>query len=169
MSIKRLDPNARYRVIAPQDEALDSESPEELKALEIALAEDEKSDSAAPKRNPTRYEKYIEQFDESCLRFKEGAKPTRFVLRALRNAETAMLNAKYYTYDTVSKRATNKDLSLYSIEVFGLAVLGIEEENEEGKTVPSKISSEELSLATVMEVAGCVTLLGQLGASSKKG
>jgi len=150
MAIKRLDPTAKFKVICIFDDALELETEEELKAL----GTDGKS----------RYQEYMENFDESKLKFKEGQKPTRFHIRCLKANEVAELNAKYQKIDTVKKSIELINRNQMMLEIFNLAVVGIEDEN--GNV--SKISSDELEFNVAVEIGSMVSLLTTLGKNLKK-
>lgn len=150
MAIKRLDPTARFKIICVFDDALDLESQEELDAM--------------GKDDRTRYQQYMENFDESKLKFKEGLSPTRFHVRCLKASEVAELNARYQKVDVVKKTIEIVNRSQMMIEIFNLGVIGIED--EEGKV--SKIGADELEASVVIEIGSMISLLTTLGKNLKK-
>lgn len=159
MAIKLLDPKAIFKVISATDDALLSETAEEL------LAASTNADGSAV-ANPTRYEQYMEEanFDESKLIFKEGCKPDRFVLRPLTADEHADINSKYIFVDTVGKKMVYTNRHKMFLEFFKLSYQGI----ETGAGVQTKPALAELPYPIQVEMGAVVSLIASLDKNAKK-
>lgn len=141
MSIKRLDPKARFRVISQLDEAVVRD--EELKA---------------------RYEKYLESLDPAELKLKEGQTPTYFILRPLTHLQLADLNSRYLEVDVEKKTAKYKNQTKMFLEMFDLCCEGM----QDGDGPMESISSEELAFGVAAEIGSMVSLIATLGKNLKK-
>lgn len=153
MAISRVDPNATFRLISDQDDAIIHETAEEL--AELRAAGDETF---------TRYSRYAETLDEKILKFKEGAKPTYFVIRCLKNQEVAELQQKHIFVDPATKRIQFNNMNLAFLDYFNKGCLGMEDEN--GKLV--KVSSEDVGLVVAIGIGSTISLFTSLGKNLKK-
>jgi hypothetical protein len=154
MAISRVNPSARFKVISELDDALERETPEELEALK-------QPDGTSL---PTRYEQYAENLDESKLRFREGAKPDRFVIRCLRNEEVAEIQAKHLVVDTTAKTTKLGNPALAFLDYFKVGCVGLE--TAEGNTV--KLGSDDVGFAVAVGVGSVIMLFTSLGKHLKK-
>lgn len=161
MAIKKLDPSVRFRLICEFDDALISENKEELAALNSGIKMPDGEDIIAP----TRYQQYLENLDESKLKFREGAKPSYFVFRCLTNREMGELQEKYFDYDVKAKRQTFKGAKTsYFAELFEIGVLGIEDDS--GKVVP--VGPNEIGIGVMVNIGSAINIYTQLGKNLKK-
>jgi hypothetical protein len=151
MAIKRTDPNARFKVISELDDALENETPEELAQLKA-------------EKRPTRYEEYSENLDESKLRFRDGAKPTRFVFRCLKNAEVAEIQAKHVQVDTASKKIGMGNPALAFLDYFQVGCLGME--NDAGQL--EQVGPDDVGFGVAIGVGSVISLYTSLGKHLKK-
>ena len=161
MAIKRIDPSARFRLICEYDGALVPESAEELQALKTG----KKDADGEEEMNPTRYQQYLADLDESKLKFAEGEKPSHFSFRCLTNQEMGQLQEQYFEYDVKAKTQKFKGTkSEYFAELFRLGVEGMEDEN--GKVIP--VSPNEVGLGVMVAVGSAISIYTQLGKNLKK-
>lgn len=159
MSIKRIDPNATFKVVVEQDDALDNETAEEQEALVIRRDPDGK----ALESNKNRYERFVETLDINILKFKPDATPTLFVVRGLRHAELQAFNEKYVKFDEATRTQVVSKRGDMFIEMFELACLGIE---ENGKVV--KVSADELEYGVVIGIGALIQIISVLNKNIKK-
>lgn len=151
MAIKRVDPSARFNLIAEMDDSLISETPEELAALVAS-------------RSLTRYEDYLNTMDESKLKFAEGSKPSRFRIRCITNVEFAEIQARYFSVDPVTKTSNNKNLPAMALELFNLACESMEDENG----VYGKVTANDLGYGVATSVGMSIYTFTALGKHLKK-
>lgn len=157
MAIKKIDPAATFKVISQFDDALVSETPEELKT-------GEKDAEGKDILKSSRYTQYVEaDFDESKLVFKEGDQPDRFIVRCLNHAEQGLVNQKYLEVDVVNKRHGYKNQAQMWLEVFKMACTGVE---SGGKV--EKINADELPYHITVEIGSIISLLTTLNKNEKK-
>ncbi len=158
MSIKRLDPNAIFKVISSSDDALLNETPEEL-------ISDQLDADGNRVMNTTRYEQYTEEMnlDESKLKFVEGKVPDRFILRPLTADETADLNSKYILFSSESKKMTIINKNRLFLEMFRAAYQGIETNG-----VITQVPTKEIQFQIQIEMGATVSILTNLGKNLKK-
>jgi hypothetical protein len=160
MAIKLLNPETRFKLICEYDDALVAESQEEQAALDSGL----KDKNGEPIMAPTRYRQYIDNLDESKLKFREGAKPSRFHFRCLTSQELAELDERYFELDEkIGIRVLKAGRAAFFIEVFRLGVIGIEDEN--GQVAP--IGPNEIGAAVVNSVGSVINFYTQLGKNAK--
>jgi hypothetical protein len=171
MAIRRVDPKATFRVICEFDDALMRETPEELEALKTGKKTASGLFDAAGKEimidevNPTRYEQYIDTLDEAKLKFKEGEKPSYFLIRCLLNSEMAALNEKHITIDPVKKRVDYKDRNKWFLDHFDLGCLGI----IEGNALPAvQVNPDDLPVGVAIAVGSIISLFTSTGKHLKK-
>lgn len=157
MSIKRVDPNAVFKVVCRFDDALEHETAEELKT-------DQKDDQGKEVLKQSRYDKFLETLNLSDLKFKPDVKPTIFHLRCLKTKELANLNTKYLVVDTKNKTMDYRDYNSMVIEYFEKGVVGIEA--EDGKL--EKISPDDLEFKVVNEVGSIVLIMTSVSKNQKK-
>lgn len=151
MAIKRVDPNARFRLICEFDDSLEHETSEERAELEKA-------------GKATRYEKYSESLDEKELKFKEGVKPDYFHIRCLKNAEVAEIQGRHFVVNVQSKTAEPKNAPLMFLEMFNAACVGLE--GEDGST--KKITADELGFAVATSIGATIYTFTAMGKHLKK-
>lgn len=169
MAIRRVDPKATFRIISQFDEALIEETNEELEALKTGKKIPTGQKDAAGKEitvdesRPTRYEDYVDTLDESKLRFKEGEKPTYFVIRCILNSEMAELNEKHLVIDPVSRKIEYKNRGQWFLDHFQRGCVGIE---QDGKVVP--VSVDDLGNGVAMAMGSVISLFTSLGKHLKK-
>lgn len=157
MSIKKINPDAKFKIVYELDDALETETVQELDT-------GEKAADGSPVLKQSRYEKYFNSLDIADLKFKEGMTPTVFIVRALKNFETAELNEKYISIDPATKRLTNKSPNKMYLEMFNTACLG--EEKTDGTIV--KILPDEIGFAVATNIGVMISLIGILGKNQKK-
>jgi hypothetical protein len=145
MAIKKLDPKARFRVVAQMDDAIDNND------YENDLSKD-------------RYAKYLDTLDMGVLKFVGDQKPSVFVVRPLTNLELADLNGRYLVIDAERKTASYRDQVKMFLEMFDLCCEGME--NEEGKI--EKVSSGEIPYGVASEIGSIISLIATLGKHAKK-
>lgn len=150
MAIKRVDPKATFKVVSRHDDALVSETKEELEALKAAGQD-------------TRYEKFLESFDLSILKLKEGVQPTYFILRALKHEEMAQINERHFIFDASTRTVKAKNNADMLLEMFSIGCVGTEENGQ-----PTKIDVDELPFEVAVELGGVVNVIGALGKNLKK-
>ena len=92
MAIKLVDTSARFWIISEFDDALLSETPEEL--VELVKTNGE-----------TRFLKYSKTLDESNLKFVEGKQPTYFQHRALTEKERIGIQEQYFKVSTADGKS----------------------------------------------------------------
>lgn len=151
MSIKRIDPKATFDIVSAYDEAVQHETAEEMEALRAS-------------KGLTRYEKYLETFSISELKFIEGQSPTIFRVRCLLSSEKAELDEKFQTIDTVNKRIEYRNRNEMMLEIYKKACLGIV--NESGSL--EKLGIDELEYKVVTDIGAAISILGSLGKNLKK-
>ncbi len=139
MSIKKVNPEARFKLICEHDSALDKETDKEMEKLKEA-------------EKQSRYEDYMDSLDESILKFKKGEKPDYFQFRCLTNEETAILQDAHVKVDTKDKKSKVKSSSLLFLEAFNFACEGMF--NDKGKL--EKVSSNEVGFAVATSVGATV-------------
>lgn len=150
MAVKRLNPEARFKIICEFDDSLVPETEAELTAT-------------APGA-PTRYEQYLEELDESKLQFRDGAAPSRFVLRCLTSSELGCLQEEYFGYDEERKSQVFKgSRSKYIRRVFELCVISIIDENG----VEAKVTPDEIGYGVMAAIGSTVSMFTALGRNSK--
>lgn len=162
MAIKRLNPKQTFEVISITDSALLPEEPDfEVDANGAPVMLD-----GEPVKKSTRYERYTENanFDESQLRYVDGHKPDRFILRPLTNDEKAELNSKYTFIDTVKKRIVFTNQSKLLLESFLKSYQGIK--SSDGKV--ERLSVDEIPYDIAIEMGAIVQLISALGKNEKK-
>ena len=144
--IKRIDPKAVTKVVSSTDEAVD---------LEL-------SDTKA----------YASSLDLSFIKFKEGMKPTFFLVKNIGARRQAELKNKYYKVvpphnDKEGKLIPAKvemlDQTNMLIEYFETCVSQVE---EDGKIVD--ISMDEIDFLAVQEIGGYAMLIATVGDNLKK-
>lgn len=162
MAIKRLDPKAVFKVISQHDTAIETETQAEMDAQKL----EPKEGQPLPPAPLTRYEKYCADgvLDESALKFKDGQKPDRFLLRALTADETADINGRHVLYDTVNKRLIYPNRNKMFLEIFRTGFIGIE--SADGTT--SKPDLAELEFDVQVELGALIHLMAALGKNEKK-
>lgn len=151
MAIKRINPNATFDIVSVYDEAIQHESPEELEALKAS-------------KELTRFEKYLENFDLSVLKFVEGEKPTLFRVRCLRAIEKAELDQKYQSIDVVNKRIEYKNRQEMMLDIFQKACLGII--GEDGQL--EKVGYDDIEYKVAADVGAAISILGSVTKNLKK-
>jgi hypothetical protein len=160
MAIRKLDPNAKFRLICELDDALISETSEELEALKTGKKDEDGNETL----NPTRYQEYLDDLDESKLKMRDGAKPSYFHFRCLTNEEMGILQEKYFDYDVKEKRPKFKGSKTeYFIELFRLGVIGLEDDGQ-----IAKVSANEVGYAVMVAVGSAVNIFTSLGKHLKK-
>jgi hypothetical protein len=161
MAIKRVDPNAKFKVISEVDDALISETSEELAALRTG-----KIDSATGKEEtiPSRYEQYAEDLDETKLKFKDGVKPTYFLIRCLKNNEVAEIQKKHFSVDSAAKKVELSNPALAFLDYFTMGCLGVEAES--GKV--EKIGPDDVGYGVAVGIGSLISLFTSLGKHLKK-
>lgn len=140
--IKKLDPKMRFRIVAQVDEAIDR--------------------TDAEWKN--RYAQYLETFDLSALKMKEGCAPTFFILRPLTSLELADFNSRYLEVDAEKKTAGYKDQAKMFLEMFDLCVEGM----QDGDGAIEKVSSSEVPYLVAGEIGSIVSMIATLGKNLKK-
>lgn len=151
MAIKKIDPNARFELVTAYDDALVFETDEE-----IAAAEKE--------GRQVRYQEYLKDVDLSKLMFKEGEKPTIFVVRCLLAEEIADVSSRYLVVDTVAKTQHYKDRNKMMLEYFKLGCLGIK--GDKGQLEPT--SADEVGFNIALDIGAQISLLTTLKKNLKK-
>jgi hypothetical protein len=161
MAIKKLDPNARFKLICEFDDAVIPESKEEEKALDSGI----KDKNGDPVMIPSRYQQYLENLDESKLKLREESKPSYFHFRCLTNEEMATLQEKYTDWDVKGRRQIWKaPKTLYLGEIFKLGVVELEDENG----MKSAVGPNEVGIAVMVSVGSAINLYTQFGKHAKK-
>jgi hypothetical protein len=150
MAIKRIDPKATFEIISEFDSALMLESQEEL-------------DELAKTNSPSRYMQYVENLDESKLKFVEGETPSRFKIRCLLNTELAEIQEKHFVVDVIAKSAKARNSSLMFLEMFNMACLGIV---EDGKVV--KLNADDVGIGIAVGIGASISAFTTLGRHTKK-
>lgn len=154
MAIAKLNPKARFKIVSQFDDAVEAEKPDELQPPAEG--------AEAPK---SRYEQYIESdFDESKLKFKEGMKPDRIIIRALTADELAEINSKHIVVDTVGKKFITTERNKMFLTMFKMTFEGI----ESGDGSVSKPSFDEIPFQVQTEMGSIVSLITTLGKNLKK-
>jgi hypothetical protein len=151
MAIKRLDPEARFRVICDLDDALINETPEELKEI-------------LDNKDLTRHEDYLQDLDEKKLKFAEGAKPSHFVIRCLKNDEWTDMQSRHMVLDSMTKTFRVRDNASYLFEMFNKGCIGLEDENGEIKPV----NHNEIGIGVAMSIGATISLFTMGGKHLKK-
>lgn len=154
MAIKRIDVKATFKVISRHDEALDvQETP---------------GASTEPGADPalSGYDQYLEELtlNESVLRFKEGQKPDRFLLRGLTADELADINGRHIFADPVNKKVIYTNQNKWFLEMFKAGYMGIED--AEGKTTRPPL--DEIPYPIQVELGAVVSMIASLGKNLKK-
>lgn len=151
MAIRKIDPKATFKIISQFDDALINETPDGLAALKLAGKQ-------------TRYEDYLEDLDESKLLLDEKLKPSRFVVRCLKNQEIADINERFTKVDVVGKKVDMVRTNAMFLETFQTGCLGVEDEN--GKV--EKVDAEEIGFAVAVAMGSVISLFTSLGKHLKK-
>lgn len=151
MSIKRIDPKATFDIVSVHDTAIVHESFEELEALKVS-------------KEVSRFEKYLESFDLSTLKFKDDEKPTLFRVRCLLSNEKAELDQHYQTVDVVNKRIEYKKRHQMMLDIFSKACIGIV--NSDGTL--EKISVDDLEYKVSTDIGAAISILGSVSKNLKK-
>lgn len=159
MAIKRIDPTAKFKVIVSSDDALQSETPEEMEALKTGVIDA----NGKPERNPTRYERYLETFDTSILQLKDGAVPTIFVVRGLLSMEMATITEKHYRFDPTQRKTVCDRPNAMILEMFDVGCLG-----EQTETGVVKVARDTLSYQVASEIGGAINIITVLTQDLKK-
>lgn len=144
--IKRIDPKAVAKVVSVSDDAIDLEG--------------------------SNVKAYAESLDLSFLKFKEGIKPTFFLLKNLGARRQAELKNKYYAIKPPEMGADGKltkaqveikDQTNMLLEYFESCISQVE---EDGKV--TSITLDEVDFLTVQEVGGYAMLYATIGDKLKK-
>lgn len=154
MAIKKLDPKARFRLVAQMDDAIDNTdypAPQDQPEAKADLSAD-------------RYARFLDSLDMSVLKTVEGQKPSVFVVRPLANIELAELNSKYLTIDAEKKTARYRDQVKMFLEMFDLCCEGME--MEDGTL--EKVLSSEIPYGVASEIGSIISLIATLGKNAKK-
>jgi hypothetical protein len=160
MAIRKIDPTATFKVISQFDESVQHETPEEMEALKTGKQDENGNDIL----NPTRFEQYLENLDDSLLRLKDGVPPTYFVIRCLKNSEVAELNEKHVVVNVVEKKIEHKNRQLMFLEMFDIGCLGTQ--TGDGKL--EKTSGDEVGYAVAVAMGSVISLFTSLGKHLKK-
>lgn len=149
MAINLIDPNSQFQLISQQDDAILHESAQEL----LDLKEGSK----------TRFDHYVETRDASSLKFKDGTKPTLFVVKPILNTELVEVNERYISYDPVQKQVINKNRTGYYLDIFNKSVVGIQ--NEDGSV--TKVTGNQVPLPHVVSIAASIIYYANVGQKLK--
>lgn len=160
MAIRKTDPKAEFKIICQVDDAIINETAEEL----AALVTDKLDELQRPIKLETRYERYLESLDESILVLDPAKKPSRFVIRCLKNSELADLNEKYTKVNVLSKTIDMVRTNQMFLEIFNLGCLGME--NELGKS--EKVTVDDIGFAAAVSMGSVISLFTSLGRHLKK-
>lgn len=148
--IKLVNPNAELEVISEFDSSLIDETPEELQEL-------------IKNKGKTRYELYTENFDTSVLKFKEGDKPTIFVIRPLVNRDLIELQEKHFVAAMPNVPPQMKNQNAYFLDVFNKVIVGIK--NEDGSI--QKINDSNVGMMIAVGIGALAVLKANLGDNLK--
>lgn len=151
MAIKRIDPRATFDIVSVYDESLVFETPEELEELKKS-------------KELTRYEKYLESFDLSVLKIREGESPTLFRVRCLLASEKAELDERHQSFDMAKKTIEYKNRHAMMLDMFKKACLGIV--NESGGL--DKVGIDDIEYKVATDIGAAISILGSIGKNLKK-
>lgn len=151
MAVKRLNPKTTIKIVSQYDSALD---------LPPSTVEGEESPA---------WKEFVESFDLSVLKFKDGEEPSIFHVRPLLNTEMAEINEKYVHVDTAKKKVELKRYTSMLLEMFDIGCVGMEEKDAEGKIKLVQIKSDEIPYRDATSLGSLVSILTNLGERSKKG
>ncbi len=157
MAVRRIDPNAKFKVISQFDDAIIGETKEEIEALKFY------DEQGVERMKPTRYQIYIEDLDESKLLFDPTKVPTRFVFKGISNSELTEITQKYSVVDVLQKKTDIANVNAMFIEYFNRGVMGIE---ENGKV--EKVTAESVGFGVAVGIGSIVSLYTSVGKNLKK-